>query len=499
MSCYKRRCAAPFLWILVTILIIGLVIDTDPTFALPKKPARVIQKSPKVTTTTATLRWKKAARAKGYRIYVYSKSAKKYKRAKTIKSKKVTAWTFKGLKPNTTYRYKVCAFRYYTQYYNTKKKEWVTKKPPAKHFKGKTRKIKHFGKCSKVKTVRTKKAVVPTTTKPTTTVPPTTVPPEPTTAAPTDPTKPASPDELTVPAVKVSSTRYLRVDVSWKNVPVATSYSIREYDASGNLVSKELVPAGTVRYSFYNRPAKAQYSYRVGANMRTASGVLHSGFSSPITVTVSTATAKLGQAVYDERYKTKGGKPGDQLQRAGVRPGEVSSVGKWKYSAKSGAWNHWEYVIRFKSRSKALKAAAAMEAGCKNSCIGYDQQPDNGRGELYDLAKSAGWDLSRIKKNCETSCSGMVGASVNCAGVFPQFNKKGDFHISPYDTTTRNFVKPLMLTGAFKVYRASENATGAGDYIKPNSKVNKTIVTTQIYLERGDILVSPGHHTAMVL
>ena len=102
--------------------------------AADKAPAKVKGiKASSIAYTTANLGWKKVTGAKGYRIYVYDSSSKKYKKLTTI-TKNTTSYKLKNLKQGKTYKYKVRAY---------------------KKINGKT----VWGKCSDAVTVCTKKKV----------------------------------------------------------------------------------------------------------------------------------------------------------------------------------------------------------------------------------------------------------------------------------------------------------------------------------------------------
>lgn len=61
--------------------------------------------------TSVTLSWKKQSKATGYRIYKYDSKTKKYKLEKTISNVNTTSYTVSGLKANTSYSYKICAYK----------------------------------------------------------------------------------------------------------------------------------------------------------------------------------------------------------------------------------------------------------------------------------------------------------------------------------------------------------------------------------------------------
>lgn len=73
------------------------------------KPAKVKGvKATSVKTTSMKIRWKKAKRAKGYRLYKYDSKTKKYKKVKTTKKR---SYTVKKLKAGKKYSFKVRAYR----------------------------------------------------------------------------------------------------------------------------------------------------------------------------------------------------------------------------------------------------------------------------------------------------------------------------------------------------------------------------------------------------
>lgn len=161
---------------------------------------------------------------------------------------------------------------------------------------------------------------------------------------------------------------------------------------------------------------------------------------------------KIGHASIDENGKIAGGTAGDQT-------GKEVCTRDW-YS------KPWISVIRPNDSAVAEKIAVAMEQACANDKIGYDQ---NQRTTLYNYAKAAGWDLSRITTACECDCSSLVAVCVNAAGI----------SVSK-DIYTGNEQAALKATGKFTVLTGS-------DYV---SKSNN--------LKRGDILLASGH-TAIVL
>lgn len=163
-------------------------------------------------------------------------------------------------------------------------------------------------------------------------------------------------------------------------------------------------------------------------------------------------TVKIGHARIDENAKAKGGKAGDQTSREVV-------IQDWYNKG-------WTAVFRAKDSKAAEKIAKTMEQACINDRIGYDQGQ---RTTLYEKAKALKWDISKIASKCECDCSSLVSVCVNAAGI--KVSK---------DMYTGNQRAVLQATGNFEVLTDPKYLTKAN------------------YLNRGDILLGPGH-TAIVL
>ena len=167
-------------------------------------------------------------------------------------------------------------------------------------------------------------------------------------------------------------------------------------------------------------------------------------------------SVKIGHASADERGKATGGEGGDQTGR------EVCTR-DWY----NGGWN---VLLRPVRADLAEKSAAACEAACGNPRIGYDQ---NGRNTLYEAAKAAGFDLAAIDTPCECDCSSLMHVCAMAGGA--NLSYIGNGH------TTKTMVRAFQTSGDYEKITAS------------------TYLTTPNLLQRGDILVKEGSHTAMVL
>lgn len=164
---------------------------------------------------------------------------------------------------------------------------------------------------------------------------------------------------------------------------------------------------------------------------------------------------KIGHSSKDENGRVSGGIAGDQT-------GKEVCIRSW-YNGK------WDFVARFKDRTKAARAAAACEAACKNPNIGYDQ---GGRNTLRAEAKKVGYFLNLIKTPCESDCSAFMGVCVEAAGIaLPEGN----------GPTTRTLRQILEATGEFEILTAEK-------YLMSDK-----------YLMEADILCKEGSHTVMAL
>lgn len=129
--------------------------------------------------------------------------------------------------------------------------------------------------------------------------------------------------------------------------------------------------------------------------------------------------------------------------------------------------HEWQYVLRPIKQEVADKSAKLMEEACANKYIGYSQR---NRLELYYVAKANGFKISAIKTPCDCDCSSLVATCAIGAGV----------NVSP-DLYTGNEVQQFRNSGDYEIITKQE-------YLRQSC-----------YLKRGDILVTPYSHTAMVL
>lgn len=160
-------------------------------------------------------------------------------------------------------------------------------------------------------------------------------------------------------------------------------------------------------------------------------------------------SVKIGSARIDENGHAHGGKAGNQT-------GKEQSTQSWYQHSKG-----WR-VFRFKNPEYAERAAAAMEAACKNPHIGYDQYQ---RLTLFEI--SAGVDPiyypGAVTKDCETDCSSLVR---NCIAYALGRDPFGTAFV------TSNQPTAMMNTGLFV------------------ELTDAKYTTKEAYLKRGDIQVT---------
>lgn len=147
--------------------------------------------------------------------------------------------------------------------------------------------------------------------------------------------------------------------------------------------------------------------------------------------------------------------PGGRIDTKGDQSGKEVAISKRN--------NNWTYIARFKNPDKAEKAAICGEQGAKNNHIGYGV---NGYSTLYKEAKKLDWDLSRITKDVNTTCSTFVAVCINAAGTKITKDLNGFANVKP----------DLQATSAFTIM----------SYNKDN-------------VMRGDILVREKKHMAIAL
>ena len=164
-------------------------------------------------------------------------------------------------------------------------------------------------------------------------------------------------------------------------------------------------------------------------------------------------------ASIDENGKAKNGKAGDQT-------GKEVCIRSWYDKP-------WNCVIRFHDPTMREKVAIAMCNAAKNDHIGYDQ---NQRNSLLNAVRKLGYDPRNATSDVETDCSALVTLACIYAGI-----AESALVVAGNSATTSTLKSRLKATGEVTVFTAKE-------YTKDTKK-----------LLRGDILLSEGHHVAVVV
>lgn len=168
---------------------------------------------------------------------------------------------------------------------------------------------------------------------------------------------------------------------------------------------------------------------------------------------------KIAHASTNENGKISGGKAGDQT-------GKEVCIRSW-YS------KPWNVVIRFKSLDMRQKVADCMIRAANNPRVGYDQ-PD--RNSLLRYARKVGYDPYKVTALCGTDCSAVVTVACIYAGI-----PESALVVNGNSATTSTLRKRLEATGKVETFTDK-------DY---TAKTDNLLV--------GDILLSEGHHVAVVV
>ena len=179
----------------------------------------------------------------------------------------------------------------------------------------------------------------------------------------------------------------------------------------------------------------------------------------------------IGSARSDENGKAHGGKAGDQTGR------EVSTQNWYKH--KKG----WR-VLRAKNALIAKYIASAMKNACSNNKIGYDQYQNQ---TLWDIAKSVGYDPSKVSKATETDCARLIRLCVKYACVMSGID------IEIPDFYTANLVSRLLSTGLFielkgSKYTCQSDFLGMGDICCTSVKGHGVAVLTNGSKYDGEVI-----------
>ena len=160
---------------------------------------------------------------------------------------------------------------------------------------------------------------------------------------------------------------------------------------------------------------------------------------------------------HDERGEYKGG-------RAGDNDGTEWRLVEW-YSYP------WLVVLRYPDAEIRHWMGDQARAAAENDHIGYDQSE---RQTFWEQLQKAGYDAAKISTDCETDCSAGVLAIAKAAGYHFGIRKLQDIDQTGYTGNE----EAILEQAGFQVLRDSR------------------YLTSDKYLDNGDILLSPKNHTA---
>lgn len=166
----------------------------------------------------------------------------------------------------------------------------------------------------------------------------------------------------------------------------------------------------------------------------------------------------IGSARADENGTINGGMKGDQN-------GLEVSTQPWYLHSKG-----W-YILRPTSSVDAKRISKCMSNACKNENIGYSQKQNN----LYEVAKTKGFDTSKIDIPVDGDCSTLVRVCLAYAGIFVEW------------FSTANEVDVIMRTGKFalisqKSITNTDKELKVGDILVTRTK-GHTVVVTEVLKE----------------
>lgn len=163
---------------------------------------------------------------------------------------------------------------------------------------------------------------------------------------------------------------------------------------------------------------------------------------------------------HDEKCKYTGGEAGDQT-------GNEWEIRPW--------YNRpWKCILRHPDSRVTELLAEYAEKAAKNDNIGYDMYQ---RLTYWQALSLSDYDPANIKVKCETDCSAGVAANVRAIGYKLNIDALKAIDIN---STTWTLRKQLQKAG-FKILTA------------------KKYLTSENYLERGDILLNDEAHVAINL
>ena len=233
-------------------------------------------------------------------------------------------------------------------------------------------------------------------------------------------------------------------------------------------------------YTWKNLKGGKTYSFKVRSYNTEDGKTKYSTWSAVVSATTKEEVKSKVSLKINKNGKNKDSTISSSYVKSNCKIAEATSgrIGQ-PYGHPRGGWT---YVARLKDPKKANIAAKCMEDGAANDHIGY------GRGgkhnfmgeyvpewkELWVAAKKAKWDITKVKKDCRTSCCPAVAVCLRSAGV----------KVTPgIGCSNANSIKhALQQAGDFKFYSSSKYTNSCknlyrGDILIKNSPVHAAMVT----------------------
>ena len=138
---------------------------------------------------------------------------------------------------------------------------------------------------------------------------------------------------------------------------------------------------------------------------------------------------------------------------------DTQSGDQSKEVRKKKFYQGWTYIARFKDPVKANMMAKCMEDAASNQHIGYY---GSRRLTLYNEAKKYNFDVSKVSKNVDTTCSNLVSVCINYTGtsfpkeaacssgqLYKQLKKRSsDFTLTKYSSSKTRYRGDIVFTGS---------------------------------------------------
>lgn len=263
--------------------------------------------------------------------------------------------------------------------------------------------------------------------------------------------------QLNTPKIKKIYPDACCVSIIWDKVDDASYYEVYKKVKKKWIIIKKTKNISCLAFN----GNKKTYLYRVKAFLEKPNGnKIESKYSKS---KKCRNDVKIGQACAGERGLTNN-RPGDQTGR------EVK-ISDWKYGSKKKDHFHWTFVVRCKDPEKRAIVAKTVRDACNNKLVGYDMNKGD-RITLWKESKKKNWNVGKIEKNCETSCTRVACVGLAAAGL-------------------TNFPKDI------DSYNLMKEASKFKDDLLVLTA--KKYLTSPMYLRKGDILCCGPYHTAVVL